>query len=58
MASLDGKLALVTGAGRGIGAAIGLELARNGADVVVNYPAAKTKPATYRRRSKSLDAAR
>jgi glucose 1-dehydrogenase len=37
MASLDGKIALVTGAGRGIGAAIALELARNGADLVVNY---------------------
>ncbi len=43
MASLDGKLALVTGAGRGIGAAIGLELARNGADVVVNYHRSEDK---------------
>lgn len=37
MATLDGKIALVTGAGRGIGAAIALELARAGADLVVNY---------------------
>lgn len=37
MASLDGKIALITGAGRGIGAAIALELARAGADVIVNY---------------------
>jgi 3-oxoacyl-[acyl-carrier protein] reductase len=36
-ASLDGKLALVTGASRGIGRAIARELARGGAEVVVGY---------------------
>jgi 3-oxoacyl-[acyl-carrier protein] reductase len=35
--SLEGKLALVTGASRGIGRAIALELARAGAQVVVGY---------------------
>src|SRR5512141_2356627 len=32
-----GKIALITGSGRGIGRAIALELARAGADVVVNF---------------------
>jgi len=37
MAELQNKVAIVTGGSRGIGAAIALELAKNGAKVVINY---------------------
>lgn len=41
MKKLDGKVAVVTGSSRGIGKAIALEFARNGAKVVINYVKSK-----------------
>ena len=41
--SLEGKVAIVTGASRGIGQVIAEELARNGAKVVINYAGSTLK---------------
>lgn len=41
MANLDGKVALITGAGRGIGKEVALRLARDGASIIAHYSNSK-----------------
>jgi 3-oxoacyl-[acyl-carrier protein] reductase len=41
--TLSGKIALVTGSSRGIGAAIAYELAKQGADVAIHYNMNRTE---------------
>ena len=45
MQGILGKIALVTGANRGIGRAIAVGLARIGVDVAVNYRSQEDEPA-------------
>ncbi len=60
MGRLDGRVALVTGAGRGFGRAIALAFGSEGADLVVNYnasgPAAKEVVAELERLGRRAEA--
>ena len=53
---LDGQKALVTGGSSGIGRAVAVALGKAGADVVVNYGAAKPRPTKLRPKSASAAA--
>ena len=56
MKPLEGKTALVTGASRGIGRAIALELARQGAQVTINHRASEEQAAEVVQAIESLGA--
>ena len=52
MGRLDGKVALITGAGRGVGRGIALALAREGADIAL----AEIDPETAARTTAEIEA--
>ena len=51
---LSGKIALVTGGGRGIGATISIVLAQAGADVVINYNTSEDDASKIRDKIKAM----
>lgn len=51
---MNGKVALVTGASRGIGRAIALELAKNGVNIIINYSGQKEAAETVLEEVKAL----
>ena len=53
---LEGKIALVTGASRGIGKAIAVALAAAGADVAVNYAGNKAAAEAVAAEIEAMDA--
>lgn len=55
MVNLNGKTAIVTGASRGIGAAIALKLAEAGANVVINYNGSKSKAEEVAKKIESIN---
>ena len=55
MGEFDGKVALITGSSKGIGKGIAIELARNGADVVINYNSDKEGALEAKNQIEKLD---
>lgn len=51
---LEGKVALITGASRGIGRAVALEFAKAGADVIINYHHSKDRAEELAKEIESL----
>ena len=50
MGKLEKKRAVVTGSSSGIGAGVALAFAKEGADVIINFPGPKQKDAAENRR--------